>query len=139
MSFASVIAKTWLTETISALPEVAALGANKVWERKAPPEIASPFVVFTRIHAADISPIGGPVVASNVHYQWAVVMDGKDDTPITAAANAIDAATDGIDTEFQGHALTSQRLQEIPTDEPTEEGKEAVWLGGVIEIFVAAQ
>lgn len=133
----SVGAAEWLYGTISGLPAVQALGTNRVWERKAPPDCGVPYVIFRRTGAADIAPIGGAVVAQQLSYQWFVVNEGSDTTTIQAAAEAIDAATDGARAALaSGWRIEAVRQSELPLDEPTDEGREMCWLGGVLSLFV---
>ena len=128
-----------LIETLTAIPEVAALGPGHIWHKEAPGDAPMPAIVINQIGPGrGIAPIGGRVIAANYRFQWRVATTGGSVAPLLDIARAIHTALQLVRiTTDDGDGITIRTIEpdlpEIPVD---DSGRTMEELGGEIEVHI---
>jgi hypothetical protein len=142
MSFVSpqVSIAEFFKQELEAIPEVAALGPDQVWNTQAPAEVTGIIVVYQQIGPGrGVSPIGGTPVAANYRFQWRVGYRGEGYGPLIQVAAAIQQmlANHRSTTLPDGRSATFLvDVTDLPPQPVDDSGRPMQELGGEVMIFV---
>ena len=142
--FGSIAAEEVLYEVAAGVPEVAAVTEGRIYRGLVEPDAPAPWLLFQRVAAADVDPIGQETWTESLRYEIKLVCRGRSANPILAAAAALHAALmDARGTATvngQPMAVSFARVGELPYDaQPEELGGALVsyeHLGGVYAVDV---
>ncbi len=112
--FGSRLAFRFIQDRLFSIPAIEAAVGERIWPLASiPPETTFPALLHYAEMGAYVGAIGENPGAERLRYVVRLICEGWDDTPIVAAAEAMQAALDGMSGMVDG-ALVSVYLPQAP-------------------------